>query len=98
PNYSFDLVKIFYEIYFDPTETQAIDFDGTSQAHRLDLNRPIVLNRRFEVVINHGTSEHIFNIAQVFETMHDLTVPGGLMIHESPFTGWIDHGFYNLHP
>jgi hypothetical protein len=25
-------------------------------------------------------------------------VPGGMMIHESPFTGWIDHGFYNVQP
>ena len=98
PNFSFDLVKIFYEIYFAPCETQAIDFDGTPHAQRLDLNEPIVLNRRFEVVINHGTSEHIFDIAQVFRTIHDLTVPRGLMIHESPLTGWIDHGFYNLQP
>ena len=31
-------------------------------------------------------------------TMHEYTVPGGMMIHESPFTGWIEHGFYNLQP
>jgi hypothetical protein len=30
--------------------------------------------------------------------MHDHCSPGGLMIHESPFTGWIDHGFYCLQP
>jgi hypothetical protein len=52
----------------------------------------------FNVVINHGTAEHIFNIGQVFRTMHDHCIDGGLMIHESPFTGWIDHGFYCLNP
>lgn len=30
--------------------------------------------------------------------MHDACRVGGLMIHESPFTGWVDHGFYNLQP
>jgi hypothetical protein len=95
---SFDIVKVFYEIYFAPSEVQAVDLGGTAAAHRFDLNRPMTLNRRFDVVINHGTAEHIFNIGQVFETIHQYTVPGGLMIHESPFRGWIDHGFYNLQP
>jgi hypothetical protein len=94
----FDAVKIFYDTFFAPENVQAIDFGGTPAAHRFDLNQPVQLDRRFEVVFNHGTAEHIFNIAQVFQTIHDWTVPGGMMIHESPFTGWIDHGFYNLQP
>jgi hypothetical protein len=94
----FHIAKIFYEIFFAPSELQAVDFEGTQIAQRQDLNHPITLNRRFDVVINHGTAEHIFNIGQVFRTVHDYTLPGGLMIHESPFTGWIDHGFYSLQP
>ncbi|MGD9722053.1 MAG: hypothetical protein AB7O59_09925 [Pirellulales bacterium] len=94
----FNAVKVFYDIFFAPCEVQAIDYGGTPAALRLDLNEPVTLSRRFNVIINHGTAEHVFNIAQVFRTMHDWTVPGGMMIHESPFTGWIDHGFYNLQP
>jgi hypothetical protein len=94
----FEIVKIVYEMFFAPFEMQAIDYGGTSTARRLDLNRPAQLDRRFDVVINHGTAEHIFNIAQVFRTAHDYTLPGGFMIHESPFTGWVDHGFYNMQP
>lgn len=94
----FDIAKVFYQIFFAPSEMQAVDFEGTPAAHRFDLNEPIALARRFDVVINHGTAEHIFNVAQVFRTVHDYTVPGGMMIHEGPFTGWIDHGFYSLHP
>jgi hypothetical protein len=52
----------------------------------------------FDVIINHGTAEHIFNIAQVFRTMHDACAVNGLMVHDAPFTGWIDHGFYCLNP
>lgn len=58
--------------------------------------RPI--DEIFDISINHGTAEHVFNIAQVFRTMHGATMCGGLMIHESPFIGWIDHGFYCLQP
>ncbi|HTM54669.1 MAG TPA: hypothetical protein VL175_11605 [Pirellulales bacterium] len=94
----FEIAKIFYEVFFAPSERQAIDFEGTPSAHRLDLNEPVSLERRFGIVINHGTAEHVFNIAQVFRTMHEYTLPGGMMIHESPFTGWIEHGFYNLQP
>jgi hypothetical protein len=96
--YLFDISKVFYELFFAPSNVQAVDFEGTRAAHRLDLNHPITLDRRFNVVFNHGTAEHIFNIAQVFKTIHDYTLVGGLMIHESPFTGWIDHGFYSLQP
>lgn len=94
----FDFAKLFYEMFYSPSEIQAVDFGGTPIARKLDLNDPIQLDRKFDVAINHGTAEHIFNIAQVFRTMHEYTVAGGLMIHEDPFTGWIDHGFFNLQP
>jgi hypothetical protein len=98
PNYLFDVVKLCYAFFFDAVEVQAVDFNGTALAQRQDLNEPLRLNRKFDVIFNHGTAEHIFNIGQVFKTMHEYTVPGGLMIHESPFTGWIDHGFYSVQP
>jgi hypothetical protein len=94
----FDAVKILYDILFAPKLIDAIDMGGTELARRLDLNQPISLGRQFDLVINHGTAEHVFNIGQVFHTIHDHTAPGGMMLHESPFTGWIDHGFYSLQP
>ena len=94
----FDVVKICYEMFFAPSDVQAIDFHGSPIAQHQDLNLPVTLNRRFNVVINHGTAEHIFNVAQVFRTVHERTLPGGVMIHEGPFIGWIDHGFYTFHP
>ncbi len=94
----FEAAKVFYELYFAPSDLQAIDLNGTKIAKPLDLNKAVTLDRRFDVVFNHGTAEHIFNIGQVFRTVHEYTLPGGLMIHESPFTGWIEHGFYSLQP
>jgi hypothetical protein len=98
PQTKFDIVKVYYDIFFSPSEMVAIDLGGTANALRFDLNQPVDLPQQFDVVINHGTAEHIFRAAQVFQTMHDYTAPGGLMIHESPLVGMVDHGFYNLLP
>lgn len=82
-----------------PSRVVSIDLHGTDAALQIDLNEPIWLEGgQFDIIVNHGTAEHIFNIGQVFRTMHDWCKVGGLMLHEAPFTGWVDHGFYNLQP
>lgn len=95
---SFDVVKIIYHLLFEPSSVDSIDFNGTPDALRQDLNGPLQLPRLYDTIINHGTAEHIFNIAMVFKSIHDWCKTGGYMIHESPFTGWVDHGFYCLQP
>ena len=95
----FALAKIFYGTFFGTETTTAIDFHGTEQCLQMNLNQPIDLDEQFDVTINNGTAEHIFNIGQFFSTMHDKTLPGGLMIHEGPMiNGWVDHGFVNFQP
>jgi hypothetical protein len=94
----FDIAKIFYRTFLNYRSIEAIDFDGTAQAMRYDLNEPVPLEKRYHVIINTGTAEHIFNVFQFFKTVHERTLPGGLMIHAIPFTGWLDHGFYNFNP
>jgi len=98
PDDKFAIARDFYASLFAPQKSVSIDFEGTAEGLKLDLNLPIDLRERFDLVINHGTVEHIFNIAQVFKTIHDHCAVGGLMIHEAPFTGWIDHGFFCLQP
>ncbi len=70
-------------------EAKAI-IDGFASELRIDS--------KFDVLINHGTAEHVFNIAQVFRSMHDRCEVDGVMIHDAPFTPWIDHGMYCLQP
>jgi hypothetical protein len=98
PNMLWDVAKIFYRLFLEYRETVAIDFDGTGEALRLDLNQPITLDKQFDIVFNGGTAEHVFNIWQFFKTVHEHTAIGGLMIHGGPFTGWLDHGFYSFNP
>lgn len=94
----FHIAKIFYRVMLNPASTTAIDFDGTAEAIRHDLNTPLDLGRTFDMTMNFGTGEHIFNAYQFFKSVHDATRPGGIMMHGMPFHGWVDHGFYCLQP
>ena len=91
-----DISKIFFQVFLDYQSYTAIDLGGSDKALKLDLNNPISLNKQYDLVINMGTAEHIFNVFQVFKTVHDITIPGGHMIHGLPFQGWVDHGFFNF--
>lgn len=93
-----EIAKIFYRVFLNYSEAVAIDFGGTESSLKLDLNQPVSLGRTFDVVYNGGTAEHIFNVWQFFKTVHDHTAKNGVMIHGAPFTGWLDHGFYNFNP
>jgi hypothetical protein len=96
--YLFAIAKAVYAALFAPSTLHAIDFHGTEAAWRLDLNQPLALDRQYDVTMNNGTAEHILNIGQFLKSMHDWTKPGGLMLHDAPFNGWVDHGFYTLQP
>jgi SAM-dependent methyltransferase len=90
--------KIFWSTFLQYSSYAAIDFHGTDIALKQDLNKPLKLKDKFDMVLNLGTAEHVFNLAQVFTSIHKHTKPGGLMIHGLPFTGYVDHGFYNFQP
>jgi hypothetical protein len=52
----------------------------------------------FDLVANLGSSEHIFNQANAFRCIHDLTKLGSVMWHNVPAVGYFNHGLYNYHP
>ena len=93
----FDIAKISLSLFTGYRSLDSIDLQGASSL-RFDLNQPVPLDRQFDLVLDFGTAEHVFNVYQLFKTVHDLTRPGGVMIHGTPFTGWIDHGFYSFQP
>jgi len=73
----------------------SIDYKDYPFAVRLDLNRNILPEEhhgRYDVVTNHGTSEHILNQWNFFKTMHDAAAVGALMYHSVPFCGEFEHG------
>lgn len=90
--------KLVYKLFLGWDSILAVDGLPSPAAICIDLNRPCDLGRRFDVCINNGTSEHIFDQANVYRFMHDHTKAGGVMIHYTPGLGWLNHGFYNVQP
>jgi hypothetical protein len=46
-------------------------------------------------VTNYGTSEHILNQWNVFQTIHDAAAVGALIFHSVPSSGEFEHGIFN---
>ena len=63
----------------------------------LDLNEPMDGQQQYDIVLDVGTVEHCFNIAQAVMNMAQMVKEGGYIIHENPFNCG-NHGFYNLSP
>ena len=82
-------------------EYQAIDIDGREGTIQLDLNTaqiPGHLQSRFDLVTNHGTTEHVFDQANCFKVMHNLCKPSGLMLHSVPCQGYMLHCLFSYRP
>lgn len=78
-----------------------IDYSGHRDSIALDLNHDDVPDRlrgAFQLVINAGTTEHVANQDNAFCVIHDLTAKGGVMYHEVPAQGHMNHGLFNYNP
>lgn len=62
-----------------------------------DLNQPMVASFTYDIVLDVGTLEHCFNVAQAIFNMASLVKDGGYIIHENPFLMG-NHGFYGMQP
>src|ERR1700722_5079885 len=79
----------------------SIDIDGSPNSIPLDLNYDMLpdwARKKFDVVTNFGTTEHVANQLNAFKTIHDLTAPGGIMIHSVPAQGLVNHGLLKYNP
>lgn len=57
-----------------------------------------VYKEYYDVVLNYGTTEHVFNQWNSFRIMHDALKPGGVLYCQLPATGYFDHGYYCYTP
>ena len=82
-------------------EMQSMDFseyEGCDIVH--DLNDPVPqhLRNKFDIVIDGGTIEHVFNTPQALDNVFHMLAPGGIFISINGMIGWAGHGFYQFSP
>lgn len=92
------IARVFYSTFLNYDSLTAIDPHGSKDALALDLNQPIELDRQYDLCLNFGTAENIFNLYQFFQTAHKLTKPGGVMVHGTSLSGWYTQGLYSFKP
>jgi hypothetical protein len=87
-------------LFEDRYGAEYLDFDLNDDASvKIDLGRPVPPEYRAGAgtVLDSGTVEHIFDLGQAFENMHDMLRAGGLLVELAPITWW-EHGFVNFNP
>lgn len=75
------------------------DYEGAEEM--LDLNAPVTpghLCDAFDVVLDSGTVEHVFEIGRALRHCLRMAKPGGRIIHLTPSSNAINHGFYSVSP
>lgn len=65
-----------------------------------DLNNPVpeTLHNQFDIVLDAGTLEHVFNIPQGLYNCMRMVRIGGKFIVETPANNFMGHGFYQFSP
>ena len=58
----FEIAKICYEAFVGYVSRTAVDLNGSPGALRFDLNLPIRLDGQFDIVVNSGAGEHVFDV------------------------------------
>ncbi len=73
-------------------------YQGANVIH--DLNEPIAetLHGRFDVVIESGSLEHIFNFPVAISSLMKMVKTGGIIFLGSPANNLCGHGFYQFSP
>lgn len=76
----------------------ASDFEGATIVH--DLNRPVpdALRGKYELVIDGGTLEHVFDFPTALRGCLELPKLGGHFVMLSPANNQMGHGLYQFSP
>jgi hypothetical protein len=76
----------------------ASDYEGATILH--DFNQPVsqALHRKYTVVIDFGSLEHIFHFPNAMKNVTDLLEVGGHFISMSVANNFMGHGFYQFSP
>jgi SAM-dependent methyltransferase len=74
------------------------DFEGAEIVHDLNLPPASELLERYDLILDSGTLEHVFDIRQALMNIALMLRPGGRVIHLAPTNNYVNHGFYQFSP
>lgn len=75
------------------------DYEGADIVFDLNCRElPKEVKGAYDFVINGGTLEHVFDVAQALRNINELAKLDGIIYHIVPLAGWVEHGFYSFSP
>lgn len=95
-----DGITLFKKLGFDSVSVLDVsDFEGANII--FDLNKSKIadeLRERFDLIIDHGTLEHVFHFPNAMNNIFQMLKQGGRVITCAPSNNYFDHGFYMFQP
>lgn len=74
------------------------DYEGASIIHDLNQLPPKKLEKKFDLIFDGGTIEHVFNVPNALEAVFRMLKPGGRFVSANGLNGWYGHGMYQFNP
>jgi len=95
-----DDITFFSALGFDTVHSCDVsDCDASTFNFDLNLEVPDHFHNKYDVIIDSGTVEHIFNLPQVLRNIHLMLKPNGRVIFmATPTNNYVDHGYYMFSP
>jgi hypothetical protein len=93
----YESLAVLARLGVDATVVDAAKLRGMERVVDLNFPLPADLKRGFDVVVDTGTCEHCFNVAQAFVNACDALDVEGMLVHAAPLTR-INHGFWSFNP
>lgn len=91
----FEFIGINKKNYYD---IDKFAFDKPRIIHDLQYPMNQKYHNFFNLIIDSGTLEHIFDIRSVMENIVKITKPGGYVLQFIPAQNFLNHGFYQFSP
>ena len=92
--------EVLTRLGFDQVVTTDVDeFEGCDLL--FDLNADAIPDGHqgaYDMVLDAGTLEHVFHLPNAFRNLIAFTKTGGRIVHHSPSSNHIDHGFHMFSP
>lgn len=72
------------------------NYEGATHVHDMNAPLPQSLKGQFDLVLEAGSLEHIFNFPVAIRNLMEALKPGGTLIIQTPANNYFGHGFYQF--
>ena len=73
-------------------------YEGANVIQDLNCPVPTRLHERYDLIVDGGTLEHVFNFPMAIENVMRMVKVGGDVLLISPANNYCGHGFYQISP